>query len=69
MKPMASSQDVGGVTIDGNMDHMNFAAKPVTTAPKKKAATKNAFFSDSDEDDDDQDTKPQAAVSKPAPVV
>ena len=53
MKSMAASQDVGGVTIDGNMDHMNFAAKPTTTVPKKKAATKNAFFSDSDEDDDD----------------
>ena len=56
------------MTIDGNMDHMNFAAKPVTAVPKKAAAKKNAFFSDSDEDSD-QDTKPQAAVSKPAPVV
>ena len=57
------------MTIDGNMDHNNFASKPTTTVTKKKAATKNAFFSDSDEDDEDQDTKPQAAISKPTPVV
>lgn len=41
---------VGGVTSSGDMDHMNFAAKPVI-ATKKKAAKKNVFFSDSDEED------------------
>ena len=58
--------NVGGVTADGQMDHMNFAAKPTTTVVKKAPAKKNVFFSDSDESDE-QDSKPQA-VAKPAPV-
>ena len=47
----------GGVTADGQMDHMNFAEKPKTAVVKKAAAKKNVFFSDSDESDE-QDSKP-----------
>ena len=42
---------VGGITADGQMDHLNFAEKPKTAVVKKAAAKKNAFFSDSDEDE------------------
>lgn len=49
----------GGVTLDGKVDHSNFADKPVTTVAKKAASKKNVFFSDSDESDEPVSTKPQ----------
>ena len=57
------------MTVDGKVDHSNFADKPVTTVAKKAATKKNVFFSDSDESDE-QDSKPlpkPKVVAKPAP--
>ena len=62
VKQPLENSNMGGVTADGQMDHLNFAAKPVTATKKKAATKKNAFFSDSDSDE--QDSKP-VSVTKP----
>ena len=61
----AQTQEVGGITANGEMDHGNFVSKPTTTG-KKKAAKKNVFFSDSDEmSGSEEEEKPKPAPAKP----